>query len=170
MISFETERLRGKSFSEADQKAVVEILRDEVVSRTYMVPEIISDEAAVPLFSRLRQLSQREDHYVVGLYREETLIGWINDTEQGDRMIELGYVLHPRYYGQGYMTEALRAAIRELFARGYQEIVAGAFEENIASIRVMEKCGMTRIDRQEEIEYRGHVHRCVYYAIGNTGK
>ena len=39
------------------------------------------------------------------------------------------------------------------------------FEENIASIRVMEKCGMMRQEHHDEISYRSVVHRCVYYAI-----
>ena len=39
------------------------------------------------------------------------------------------------------------------------------FEENIASKRVMEKCGMIPIGKEEYIEYRGVVHRCVYYSI-----
>ncbi len=44
-------------------------------------------------------------------------------------------------------------------------VKTGAFTENIASIRVMEKCGMRRFDETEEIEYRGKNHTCVYYEI-----
>ena len=32
-------------------------------------------------------------------------------------------------------------------------------------IRVMEKSGMKREEKTDEIEYRGAVHRCVYYSI-----
>lgn len=46
---------------------------------------------------------------------------------------------------------------------GYTEVVAGAFSENIASRRVMEKCGMTLTEQEEDIEYRGKTHHCVYY-------
>ena len=31
----------------------------------------------------------------------------------------------------------------------------------------MEKCGMTRMDETEELEYRGAVHRCIYYIKEN---
>ena len=42
---------------------------------------------------------------------------------------------------------------------------AGAFAENLSSIRVMEKCGMQKLAKRADIEYRGKLHRCVYYAV-----
>ena len=51
-----------------------------------------------------------------------------------------------------------------LFAKGFREVVCGAFEENTASLRVMEKAGMEKLDITESIEYRGKVHNCVYYS------
>ena len=62
-------------------------------------------------------------------------------------------------------TAALRAAIGELFEKGHTQVVCGAFEHNLASMRVMEKAGMTRLEKTDEIEYRGKVHRCIYYGI-----
>ena len=165
MAYIETTRLTGKPLSDKDQAACVEILTDTTVAQTYMVPDFASEEEAVRIFRRLQTLSLSDKHYVVGLYLDEVLIGWISKVEQEDHAIELGYVLHPRYHSQGYMTEALQAVIADLFSRGYDEVVAGAFEENGASIRVMEKCGMMKLERQEEIEYHGKVHRCVYYSI-----
>ena len=61
------------------------------------------------------------------------------------------------------MTTALQLAMEELFALGYEEILTGAFSTNIASIRVMEKCGMTKLSKTDEIQYRGLTHTCVYY-------
>ena len=37
------------------------------------------------------------------------------------------------------------------------------FEENPASGRVMEKSGMKKIEYTDTIEYRGKVHKCLYY-------
>jgi RimJ/RimL family protein N-acetyltransferase len=50
---------------------------------------------------------------------------------------------------------------------GYARVVCGAFAQNKASQRVMEKAGMERIPFTEEIEYRGNTHLCVYYQISN---
>ena len=164
MTYFKTQRLIGRSFLDKDQQSVIEILTDPTVKQTYMLPDFPTGEDAVKLFCRLMELSQNKDRYVVAICLEDTLIGWINDTERHAGSIEVGYVIHPRHHGQGYMTEALKAAIADLYDRGYTEVKAGAFEENIASIRVMEKCGMVRQEHQDEIPYRGVVHRCVYYA------
>ena len=61
------------------------------------------------------------------------------------------------------MTRALKLAITELFSLGYREVITGAFDENGASIRVMEKAGMVKLDKIDEIDYRGKLHKCVYY-------
>ena len=55
-----------------------------------------------------------------------------------------------------------------LFSFGFLQVTAGAFENNAASIRVMEKSGMVRLDRTDTVTYRGKEHRCVYYGITDT--
>ncbi|MCR5021843.1 GNAT family protein, partial [Ruminococcus sp.] len=40
-----------------------------------------------------------------------------------------------------YMTEACHCVIEYLFSKGYSEIRIDAMSENIASIRVIQKCG-----------------------------
>jgi len=79
--------------------------------------------------------------------------------------IELGYVIHPDFHSKGYATEALAAAIEDLFAKGFKEVMAGAFETNKSSCRVMEKCGMKLIDKEEDICYQGKLQHCIYYSI-----
>ena len=61
------------------------------------------------------------------------------------------------------MTEALKVAISEIFESGVRAVKASAFEGNIASMRVMEKCGMVRSGEEESVEYRGVTHRCICY-------
>jgi RimJ/RimL family protein N-acetyltransferase len=59
--------------------------------------------------------------------------------------VEVAWRLHQPYWGQGYATEAARAAIDDGFRRvGLQEILAMTALLNIASIRVMERLGMVR--------------------------
>ena len=78
--------------------------------------------------------------------------------------IEVGYALLPAYHNRGFATEALVGAIEYLRGCGFSRILAGAFAENAASLRVMEKAGMVRIDKTDAIDYRGHMHTCIYYA------
>jgi len=56
---------------------------------------------------------------------------------------EVGYVLHPDYWGRGIVTEALGAIIDFAFAHGLNRVEAVHAVENPASGRVMEKAGMT---------------------------
>jgi len=59
---------------------------------------------------------------------------------------ELGYVLHPDYWGQGLMVEACKAVLKFGFEYlGLKRIDCNAFSSNHQSIRVCEKLGMTYI-------------------------
>jgi len=59
--------------------------------------------------------------------------------------IEVAWRLHRRYWGHGYATEAAQAAIEDGFTRvGLNEIVALTALGNHASLRVMQRLGMTR--------------------------
>jgi len=53
--------------------------------------------------------------------------------------IEIAFNLHPNYWGNGYMPEAIEAVVNYLFALGYENIMSGYSEGNIKSKRVLEK-------------------------------
>jgi ribosomal-protein-alanine N-acetyltransferase len=58
---------------------------------------------------------------------------------------ELGYVLARRFWGQGYMTEAVRALVDWAVAQPQiHRVWAVCDVDNLASARVMEKAGMQR--------------------------
>ena len=68
--------------------------------------------------------------------------------------VEVAWRLSQQYWGRGYATEAAAAAIEDGFARvGLEEIVAMTALVNTASMRVMERLGMTR---SIEFDYPGH--------------
>ena len=61
-------------------------------------------------------------------------------------MVEIGYNIIPAYEGQGYATEMARRVIDWAFQRpGIQVITAECLDDNIGSIRVLEKVGMRRL-------------------------
>ena len=158
-----TEHLVIGKIGEQDRKALLDLLTNDMVKQTYMLPDFEKREDAVPLFHRLGQLSQEDKRYVRGIYLNSRLIGYANEVEVDGKTMELGYLIHPDFHNRGYMTEALRALIPDIFDRGFEEVICGAFEENPASLRVMEKAGMDKLDRMDTIEYRGRTHCCVYY-------
>lgn len=160
-----TARLCLHAFLDEDAETMIALLTNSEVIKTYMVPDFRSSAEEVKLFERFKELSVSDERFVYGIYLEEKLIGFINDVEIKETEIELGYVIDPSYKNQGFATEVLAAAIKELFAAGFSVVKTGAFEENAASMRVMEKCGMLRLEQEEEIRYRGKVHRCFIYEI-----
>lgn len=164
-MQLKTKRLVLKPLGGADAEDMISLLTNEAVGRTFMVPEIRSKEDEEKTFSALLGLSHTEGRYLLGIYLGGKLIGIINDVEISGKSMELGWAIHPDYHGKGYAAEAAEALINELFALGFEEIRAGAFEGNASSFRVMEKLGMKRTDFEETIEYRGEKHRCSYYAI-----
>jgi RimJ/RimL family protein N-acetyltransferase len=81
-------------------------------------------------------------------------LGWCGLKYHPDsRETDLGYRLHRRYWGQGYATEAGRACLDYGFWRlGLTRIIAQVMAANLASIRVLEKCGMGAV---ASIAYEG---------------
>lgn len=158
-----TERLSLCTIRDNDKEDMIALLTNEEIGKTFMVPDFKFREEEVKLFEGLKKLSESEERFVYGIYLGDKLIGFINDVELSETEVELGYVIHPEHKNKGYATEVLNACIDVLFSLGYSIVKAGAFEENLASMRVMEKCGMSRMEQEDSIEYRGKTHRCVYY-------
>lgn len=157
--------MRLRPLTEKDEAALLELLTNDTIKLTYMLPDFPRREDAIPLARKLMELSQDETRFLRGMEADGVLVGYLNDVEMTDGTVELGYVVHPRHWGKGYATAALKLAIEALFQKGFREVVCGAFEENPASLRCMEKAGMRRIDKVDEIDYRGKVHRCLYCSV-----
>ena len=164
-MQYNTERLIIRAICEGDREDMLALLYDSEIKKTYMIPDFESAEAAEKMLSAFMRLSNASDRYVGGVYFNDKLIGFLNDTEISGKSIEMGYVISPEYKNRGFCTEALGGVINYLFSCGFDEVVCGAFEENGASIRVMQKCNMKLLDKTDEIEYRGKTHRCIYYSI-----
>jgi RimJ/RimL family protein N-acetyltransferase len=80
---------------------------------------------------------------------------------------EFGYWLAPRYWGRGIATEAARLLAAHAFAeRGLRRLEAHVFAPNLASARVLEKCGFVReaVLRRAYVERDGAVVDGLLYA------
>lgn len=157
-----TERLILRPMAENDTAALADILSDGKVGETYMVPSFATRADALRLAARCIALSVGDARFVRGIYIGEALIGMINETERGEDFVEFGYVISPAHWNRGYATEAFSAVMEAFLLKGFK-VVAGAFESNTASIRVMQKSGMRLSSSRATVEYRGTLRRCVYY-------
>ena len=157
--------MKLRVFQESDWPRMAMLATSNEVNKTYMLPDFESTEKTRPLFDRLMALSKDEARYVRAMEENGEFVGFCNDVEQTGDTVEIGYALCPDVWGRGYATAALKLAIADLFEMGFNQVIAGAFVENPASLRVMEKAGMTPIEKVDEIEYRGRTHTCVYRVI-----
>ena len=162
----ETERLILRPLEERDRESFIRMAKDERVNSTYMIPKLESEVLENAFFDHMRDFTENESRFVYGIaLKNGGIIGFINDCELDGTRAEMGYFIGAEHWNRGYGSEALAAAIAALFEMGYTYLKAGHFEENAASRRVMEKCGMKRIDHEEELEYKGRMHHCLFMAI-----
>lgn len=86
---------------------------------------------------------EHEFHWIIYLKDTKIPIGDLDaDRENLDKdEIEISFNIHPNYWGNGYMPEALNAAINYFFELGYENIICSYSENNYKSKRVCEKLG-----------------------------
>lgn len=118
--------------------------------------------AAREFLSMLQQKSKPEGTGRLKLVDNKTgeCIGWCGlkfheDTGETD----VGYRLFRRHWGKGYGTEACSSAMKFGFGRlGLKRIYAEARKENIASLRIMEKCGMQFLRESKGCDGDTHIY------------
>ncbi len=163
----QTSRLTLRPHTAADLPALARLLTDRANTETFLVPDFTSEAQVTSLAQTLVAFSQVSDtsHLQYGIDLQGRLIGFITDCGVQDDTIEIGYLLDPAYQSQGYMTEAVHAVIEDLRRMGFKKVTAAFFEDNTASRRVLEKCGLHPTGSTETLEYRGVVHTCVGYGL-----
>ncbi|MBO6301372.1 MAG: GNAT family N-acetyltransferase [Ruminiclostridium sp.] len=144
MRELETGRLMLRELTRRDTRAIFENwARDPEVSK-YMTWTAHRD---VSVTERIVEhwLEEYEKpgcyRYIIELKGYTLPIGMIDVVEYRDGVPVVGYCSGRRFWGNGYMTEALGAVKEELFADGYDTIIIEAVAENIGSNRVIQKCG-----------------------------
>ena len=117
-----TERLVLKSIDEKDKKDLLEIANNPLVKKGYMIPDFASAEEEEKFFQKLRNFSLDKERFVFGVYSKNKIIGFLNDVHRENLTIEVGYFFAPKEWNKGYATEALKAAINELFRMGFEVV------------------------------------------------
>ncbi len=101
-----------------------------------------------------------EGPFVHPLLKDDVYVGYVQlvPIEEGraqDSCWEIGYHVVKDMTGRGYATEAVRAFLPVMMEQLSLTQVAGICDaENAASIRVLEKCGFTRVYEGEAL-YHG---------------
>ena len=140
-----TERLIIRSFLESDYTDLYEYLCLKEIYR-FEPGEPISIEEAKQI---CRERAKGTDFHAVTLRGEKKkLIGHVSFIQVEPKLFmtwEIGFIFNPAFQNKGYATEASRSIIDHAFKKlNVHRIVGFCSMENIASQRVLEKCGMTR--------------------------
>lgn len=137
-----TPRLRLRPYREADRDEFVELFSDPVVMAH--VGGALGPEEARRMFAAI----------LAGTHRR-ALAAWMVERADGGRVghaallrgtdgeVELGFVLRPESWGQGFATEIARALVAAALA-GHPgaAVIATVDVDHVASRRVLEKAGM----------------------------
>ncbi|MCT4663554.1 MAG: GNAT family N-acetyltransferase [Tissierellales bacterium] len=68
-----------------------------------------------------------------------------------DGIVEIGYSIVASAQNSGYGTEAVESLMKWAYGRGAEYIIAECRQDNIGSIRVLEKVGMDKIATQNQM-------------------
>ena len=151
-IVIETGRLLLRNFTMDDAALVLELNRDEEVTRYTGDPVRDIEHAREVLEKSI--LPQYAAHgfgrWAVLLKPGLEFIGWCGlKFRAGRNEIDLGYRFKVSAWGKGYATEAAAASLDYGFRKlGLPRIVGHSMPANLGSIRVLENCGMKRVGEE----------------------
>ena len=118
----------------------------QFISKGESTPREVIEHKVLPRWLQLYSKPRPHGFWAVELLEPGTFIGWVHLRE--DRLsapeLELGYRFIRTAWGQGFATEISRALVATAFEAGVCEFVsARTLKTNLASQRVMQKCGLS---------------------------
>ncbi len=159
----ETTRLQLREYKKNDFEAYYDLKSDEETMFYLQDIQLYSREEAKKDFSKvLRDLKDPDRvFYFFHMEHKDTgeqlgSVGYtvMDDTPVG-KIVHLGYFMYPKYWNQGFMTEAVKRVVRYAFEENdVYRITTGCFQENIGSEKVMIKCDF--IKEAEHVDYEWH--------------
>lgn len=175
MKELETERLLLREWSQNDAEDLFEYAQTDLVGPNAGWPpheDIEVSKSIIDMFI------EENDVYAIELKSENKVIGGIgihntcpDESMKEHKQKEIGYVLNPKYWGQGIAPEAVEKVIEFCFQDLNLDILwCGHFDFNDKSKRVNEKCGFNYCFTKEiELKLLGDKKvSMMYYNMVNT--
>ncbi|ASS68945.1 MULTISPECIES: GNAT family N-acetyltransferase [unclassified Paenibacillus] len=143
----ETPRLALRRLRSSDAEDMYAYFSLDEVTKYYNLESFTELGQAEALISRFNERidSGAALRWAVTLKGEDRLMGTCgyHNWRRDHCRAEIGYELHPRYWQQGYMTEAVSAMLDFGFgAMGLNRAEAFIDPDNAGSRRLLEKCGL----------------------------
>jgi RimJ/RimL family protein N-acetyltransferase len=162
----ETERTYLREMTPEDAQNAYELNSDPLVIQ-------YTGDVSFESVDEARTFLSKYDHYekygfgrwaVISKETNEYL-GWCGLKYSADEdEFDIGFRFHQRFWNKGFASETARACIQLGFEKFNMETIVGrAMKENLASIRVLEKCGLTFLS-----DYQFDDEEGVVYSINKT--
>lgn len=165
MFLLETERLTISEFTPDMAEAVHMNSLDED-TRRFVPDEVFEtvEEAAETIDFLSSQYGGAEGPLVYPvLTKDGANVGYVQAVPLDEGQWEVGYHIGGAYTKRGYATEAVSAFLPVIMQKlGIDKISGICVSENLASRRVMEKCGF-RLEYEGEGEYQGEKRNIARY-------
>lgn len=146
-------------YPEVDKFNTLGIPKDISVTRSWIEP-LIKEKTLIPRNSYHWKIIVKDNGEFVGM------AGLILSNDKF-KLGEIYYKLIPNHWGQGYATETAKNLVKTGFEKfRLHKIEAGVAIENVSSINVLEKIGMTREGlRRKILPIRNEWKDSYHYAI-----
>lgn len=164
-----TEKLLLKNINTADREFIFSQFSDDVVNRYLFDAEPLTDiQGADEIIEFYMQPEPRQQHrWIIVRESDGEKIGTcgFHCWNLKDRIVDVGYDLKEKFWGNGYMREAMREIIS--FAKDkmhVKEIRACIYMDNQKSIRLVENLGFVMSGTYYEL-FRGKEYLHSIYSL-----
>jgi|WetSurMetagenome_2_1015567.scaffolds.fasta_scaffold68251_4 [ribosomal protein S5]-alanine N-acetyltransferase len=144
--------LKLVKYSEKHIKELIEHLNNKnITDWLFILPNPYTEEEAKKWLNFCKESEKKKDNYLFAIEVNGNFVGGIGLHKKMEHCFDVGYWIAEKYWGKNYATEALKAvtdlALNEL---KIDRVQAYVFDGNIASEKVLEKCGY---------EYEGYLRK-----------
>jgi len=144
--------LKLVKYSEKQIKFLVDNLNNKDISDwLFILPNPYTEEDARKWLEFCKKSDENKDNFLFVIEVDSEPVGGIGLHKKMEHCFDVGYWIAEKYWGKGYATEALKTitdlALNEL---KIDRIQAFVFDGNVASEKVLEKCGY---------EYEGYLKK-----------
>jgi [ribosomal protein S5]-alanine N-acetyltransferase len=151
-VILETERLLLRTFTPEDAPLIYNLNLDPEVIR-YTLDPIKDIKHAREVLEKIilpQYALYNHGRWAVITKKDKEFIGWSGLKARPElNEIDLGYRFIKSAWGKGYATESAYACIKYGFEKlNLPRIIGRALPGNLASMRVLEKCGMKYVGEQ----------------------
>ncbi len=145
----EASRVNLRHLEESDTDSLFEIFSDRETMRYWSAPPFQKRAEAAELIAEIHECFRQKTLLEWGIARksDNKIIGTTTlfHLDEKNRRAEIGYALNRRFWGNGFVNEALISLLNFAFAQlNLHRIEADVDPQNAASIRVLERLGFQK--------------------------